>query len=185
MHWLGHSVDRADGLQTTAAEALHLNFAGIVGGAYAGETRLSCSRVVAQYAKGTTIRNTRQLSIVSAEELQQIAAAMHIPQINPAWLGANMVVSGIGDFSHVPPSSRLQIPSGATLVVDMENRPCHLPIPAIEAAYPGMGARFRQAARGRRGITAWVEREGDIRMGDILRLHVPDQPVWRGTGVLI
>lgn len=185
MVWLGHSANRDAGLHTFDAEALDLDFAGIIGGSYVGETRLSCSRVVAQYAKGTTIRNTRQLSIVSEEELHLIAAAMQVPRINPSWLGANMVVAGIGDFSHVPPSARLQAPSGATIVVDMENRPCHLPIPLIEAAHSGLGARFPQAARGRRGVTAWVECPGMMQVGDTLRLHVPDQPVWRGADGLI
>jgi hypothetical protein len=27
-------------------------------------------------------------------------------------------------------------------------------------------------------VTAWVEREGEIRLGAKLRLHIPDQPVW-------
>lgn len=185
MVWLGFSAAREDGLQTASADMLDLDFGGIVGGAYVGETRLSCSRVVAQYAKGTTIRNTRQLSVVSEEELQLIAAAMQIPNLHPSWMGANLVVGGIGDFSHVPPSARLQAPSGATVVVDMQNRPCHLPIPLIEAAHIGMGARFPQAARGRRGVTAWVECPGMLRVGDTLRLHVPDQPVWRGSDGLI
>jgi hypothetical protein len=24
----------------------------------------------------------------------------------------------------------------------------------------------------------WVEREGTVALGDTLRLHIPDQPVW-------
>jgi hypothetical protein len=33
-------------------------------------------------------------------------------------------------------------------------------------------------AEGRRGVTAWVERVGVLRVGDRLRLHVPDQRPW-------
>jgi len=135
-------------------------------------------RVLPQYPRGTEIRNTRQFSIVSAEELAQIAAAMALDRLDPAWLGASMVVEGIPDFSHLPPSSRLQGESGATLVVDLENRPCTLPAKVIEAARPGAGKLFKPAGKGKRGITAWVEREGVFRLGDRLRLHVPDQPVW-------
>ena len=90
-------------------------------------------------------------------------------------LGASVVVSGIPDFSHLPPSSRLQGPDGATVTVDMQNRPCQFPAMTIEAAQPGHGKAFRTAAKGLRGVTAWVEREGCFRIGDQLRLHVPDQ----------
>ena len=33
------------------------------------------------------------------------------------------------------------------------------------------GNRFKGAAKGKRGVTAWVEREGDIYLGDTLTLH--------------
>jgi len=48
----------------------------------------------------------------------------------------------------------------------------------IEAVRPGNGRGFKRAAEGRRGVTAWVEREGMLRLGDTLRLHVPDQRAW-------
>jgi hypothetical protein len=89
-----------------------------------------------------------------------------------------MVIEGIPDFSHVPPSSRLQGPDGATLVVDMQNRPCHLPARSIESVSPGMGKLFKPAAEGKRGVTVWVQREGRIAVGDRLRLHIPDQRGW-------
>jgi hypothetical protein len=88
------------------------------------------------------------------------------------------VISGIPDFSHLPPSSRLQVDGGATLVLDMENRPCTLPAKGIEALHPGYGAKFKPAAKDRRGVTAWVEREGVLRLGAKVRLHVPDQRAW-------
>ena len=78
----------------------------------------------------------------------------------------------------MPPSSRLQFTSGATLTVDMENRPCHLPAPVIDEDAPGHGKAFKAAAKGRRGVTAWVEREGALHLGDEVVLHIPDQRVW-------
>lgn len=176
--WLGVVTDRAARLAAAPVEALQATFAGVAGEEHGGLTRPSCSRVKAQYPRGTEIRNTRQFSILSAEELAQIATAMGVDRLDPALLGASMVVEGIPDFSHLPPSSRLQAESGATLVVDLENRPCTLPAKEIEAVHPGRGRLFKPAATGRRGITAWVEREGLFRLGDRLRLHVPDQPVW-------
>ncbi|MFN0194606.1 MAG: MOSC domain-containing protein [Aestuariivirga sp.] len=167
-------------LASEPERALYAAFAGVEGEVHAGLTRASCSRVTAQYAAGTTIRNTRQFSILSEEELALIAQAMGLERLDPSLLGASMVVMGIPDFSHVPPGSRLQGPSGATLVVDLENRPCVFPGKGIEAAHAGHGRAFMPAAMGRRGITAWVEAEGRIALGDRLRLHVPDQPAWAG-----
>ena len=176
--WLGLVRDRDVALQAEAVDALVATFAGPEGEAHCGLTRPSCSRVTAQYPKGTTIRNTRQFSVLSAEDLAGIAARMGVERLDPALVGATMVVEGIPDFSHVPPGSRLQAEGGATLVVDIENRPCTLPARPIEGRHPGYGAKFKAAAQGRRGITAWVEREGTFRLGEAIRLHIPDQPVW-------
>ncbi|MFW5655777.1 MAG: MOSC domain-containing protein [Roseicyclus sp.] len=177
--WLGVTPDRDAALRSTPREVLELTFAGPKGEAHAGLTRASDSRVLAQYAKGTEIRNVRQLSILSREDLDAIAAEMGLPRLEPAWFGATMIVEGIPDFTLIPPASRLQDEaSGATLTVDMENLPCHLVAREIEAAHPGRGKAFKSAAAGRRGVTAWVEREGRIAVGARLRLHVPAQPAW-------
>lgn len=155
-----------------------LSFAGFIGEVHAGLTRPSCSRVLSQYPRNTEIRNARQVCAVSAEELAAIAAELGLEAVDPAWLGAGVVIAGIPDFTHVPPSSRLQGEGGATLVVDMENLPCQEPARTIEAARPGHGRAFKAAARGRRGVTAWVEREGVLRLGERVRLHVPAQRAW-------
>ncbi|MEQ8900262.1 MAG: sulfurase [Roseovarius sp.] len=176
--WIGRVADRASSLAAEPLSEVSVSYAGIAGEEHAGLTRPSCSRVVAQYPKGTEIRNVRQFSVLSVEELAAIAAKMGVDRIDPAWVGASLVVEGIPDFTHLPPSSRLQGPDGVTLVVDMENRPCHLPAKVIDAHLPGVGGRFKAAAQGRRGVTAWVEREGVLRLGEMLRLHIPDQPAW-------
>lgn len=177
--WLGVVRHRETALRSTPRMAGHLGFGGLEGEDHGGLTRASCSRVTSQYPKGTEIRNTRQLCIVSAEEMSQVAQDIGLAAFNPEWCGANIVIEGIPDFTHIPPSSRLQIDTGATLTVDMENRPCHLPAPVIEADAPGHGKAFKAAAKGRRGVTAWVEREGEIRLGCTVTLHVPDQRGWR------
>ena len=177
--WIGYVPDRDAALASTSLQEAQLTFAGIPGEAHGGLTRPSCSRVVSQHPRGTEIRNTRQLSVVSQEELDEIAADCGLETLNPALVGASLVITRIPDFTHLPPSSRLQMPDGATLVVDMENRPCHLPAKPINADHPGAGDRFKAAAKGKRGITAWVEREGMMRVGDTVRLHVPDQRAWR------
>ncbi|MEE4119286.1 MAG: MOSC domain-containing protein [Paracoccaceae bacterium] len=179
--WLGtvESDDRS-ALMARAVDRLDLTFEGIAGSVHAGSMRPSCSRVTSQHRKGTTIRNVRQLSIVSAEELSEMAAALGLPAIDPARLGASVVVEGIADFTHLPPSSRLQGPSGVTLVVDMLNEPWQLPARSLARAHGEAAKTFRRAAQGRRGITAWVEREGALSVGDTLALHIPRQRAWRG-----
>lgn len=176
--WLGTVPDRDAQLESVSLESLKATFAGPERESHGGLTRPSCSRVTGQYPRGTTIRNTRQFAILSAEDLSAIAAKMGLAALDPALVGATMVIEGIPDFSHIPPSSRLQGGGGATLVVDMENRPCTLPARPIETRHPGFGAKFKAAAKGRRGITAWVEREGSFTLGETIRLHIPDQPVW-------
>ncbi|MCU0911801.1 MAG: sulfurase [Rhodobacteraceae bacterium] len=177
--WLGRVFDRGASLRATAVERLRLGFAGPEGEAHGGLTRPACSRVAALHPRGTEIRNVRQLSILSADDLAAIAAAMDLGALDPALLGASAVVAGIPDFTHLPPGSRLQGEGGATVVVDMENLPCQLPAREVETEAPGHGARFRAAAKGRRGITAWVEREGEWRVGERMRLFVPAQRAWR------
>ena len=176
--WLGRVADRDAALQSAPLTEVMARFSGPEGEAHGGLTRPSCSRVTGQYKKNTEIRNVRQFSILGAEDLAAIAAAMGIEALDPALVGASMVIASIPDFSHIPPSSRLQAEGGATLVVDMENRPCTLPARPIEGVHPGFGKKFKPAAAGRRGITAWVEAEGMLRVGAKVRLHVPDQPVW-------
>ena len=178
--WLGSVPDRETSeISTIQISEMRLSFAGFADEIHSGLTRESCSRVAAQYPQGTEIRNTRQVSIVSAEELQEIAEEVGLDRLEPRWLGASIVVQGIPDFSHIPPSSRLQSDNGTTLTVDMQNRPCQYPAMTIEAEQPGHGQKFKPAAKGRRGITAWVEREGVLSVGDRLRLHIPDQRPWR------
>ena len=176
--WLG-GVQSSDGpLWAEPADEMFAGFAGMAGEVHHGITAPSCVRMTAQYPQGTEVRNTRQFSVLSAEELAEIAGDMGLAVLSPSLVGASMVVSGIPDFSHVPPGSRLQGASGATLVVNLNNRPCTIPAKAIEAAHPGHGKRFKPAAEGRRGVVAWVEREGTLRIGDDIRLHIPDQRPW-------
>ena len=176
--WIGRVTDRDATLAAEALQEVEVSYAGIPGEVHGGLTRPSCSRVVAQYPKGTEIRNVRQFSVLSVEELAAIANVMGVERLDPAWVGASLVVEGIPDLTHLPPSARLQGPDGVALVVDMENRPCHLPAKVIDAHAAGFGRRFKQAAEGRRGVTAWVGREGTLRVGNSLRLHIPDQPAW-------
>lgn len=177
--WIGRVLDRAVSLQSVSVPEAALTYAGIPGEAHGGITRPACVRVRSQYPKGTEIRNVRQLCVMSAEELDEIAADCGLTTLDPGYMGASLVIRGISDLTHLPPSSRLQMPDGSALVVDMENRPCHLPAKVINVDHPGAGDKFKAAAKHKRGVTAWVEREGHMRVGGAVRLHVPDQRAWR------
>ncbi|MFO1201042.1 MAG: MOSC domain-containing protein [Tabrizicola sp.] len=178
--WLGFQPVPVEKLVITSrpVEAMPLTFAGFEGEIHAGVTRPACSRVAKQHPRDTEIRNVRQLCVVSAEEMAEVARAMGLAAMDYAWVGASLVLEGIPDLTHLPPSSRLQGPDGVTLVVDMENLPCQEPAVTIEKALPGQGKGFKTAAAGKRGVTAWVEREGTLRLGDEVRLHIPAQRAW-------
>ncbi len=175
--WLGH-VPADTTIRAQPVDTLNLGFSGDIGARHEGVNRASCVRVKNLYPEGTEIRNVRQLTVLSQEELSAIADDMRLDQLDPSHLGASIVLRGIPDFTHIPPSSRLQAEDGLTLTVDMENRPCVLPGREIEADQPGHGAAFKPAARGRRGVTAWVERPGHLNLGDKMKLFVPDQRSW-------
>ena len=181
--WLGVITQRKSvELQTEARSFIKIDWNGVLGSAHSGRTRFSDVRVSQQHDKGTEISNVRQLSIVSQEDIEQISAGMCMGQFDPSWLGANLVVSGLPDFSHLPPSSRLQSVNGTTLIVDMQNHPCHQIGKTIDLDFPGKGRDFTHHAKGRRGITAWVERPGQLNLGDTLKLHCPEQRNWQPSG---
>ncbi|WP_282152574.1 MOSC domain-containing protein [Ruegeria atlantica] len=175
--WLGH-VPAGGSIRAKAVDVLDLDFSGDKGERHEGLNRTSCVRVKNLYPQGTEIRNVRQLSVLSAEEMDATAKEMGLDRLDPSFLGVSILLRGIPDFTHLPPSSRLQGRDGVTITVDMENRPCVIPGREIEADQPGYGASFKPAAQGRRGVTAWVERPGQLRLGDQMSLFVPDQRAW-------
>jgi hypothetical protein len=164
---------RYEGFEKAAIARLMLRFAGPEGDCHGGLTRSSDSRTVQLYKRDTEIRNVRQVTILAEEELTETAKALAIPAIDPSWFGANMVVSGIPDFTLLLPSTRLQFPSGAVLVVDMENLPCRQIAEVVGQQHPGVRFDVVAAATHRRGVTAWVEREGEIKPGDTVSVWLP------------
>ena len=171
-------VPEGAGLRSYPVERMELGWNGALGEKHSGKTRPACGRVQELHPRGTEIANVRQLTILSAEELAKTALAMGLPDLDPCLVGANIVLRGVPDLTHLPPSARLQGPDGATLVVDMENLPCTLAAKEVEAHHKGFGAAYKPAAAGRRGVTAWVERSGVLEMGQSLRLYIPAQRPW-------
>ena len=167
------SPDRDTGLEKQQREQVLLRFDGIAGDCHGGLTRKSDSRMLKQFRRGTEVKNARQVSILSEEELEDIARAMGIARVKPEWVGANLVTRGIPDLTLLPPSTRLQFPSGAMIVVDIENLPCRYPADIIAKRHPEQTKGFVAAARHKRGIVGWIEAEGDVRLGDAITVWLP------------
>lgn len=170
--------DRESGLEKAEVHEIRLLFSGIEGDCHGGLNRKSDSRMLKQFKRGTEVRNARQVSILSVEELSDIAGIMNIPAVKPEWVGANLVTSAIPDLSLLPPSSRLQFPSGATIVIDMENFPCRYPAEIIEKHNPQQTVGFVTAGMHKRGVVGWVEREGTVTAGDAIIVWIPQQRIY-------
>jgi hypothetical protein len=173
--------DRDSGLEKQATGMLQLLFTGIAGDCHGGLTRKSDSRMLRQFKRGTEVKNARQVSILSIEELADIATAMGIPRVKAEWVGANMVTTGIPDLTLLPLSTRLQFPSGATLVVDIENVPCRYPAAVIDRYHPERETGFVKAAKHKRGLVGWVEAEGDVFKGDAITIWIPPLRIYTHT----
>jgi hypothetical protein len=180
---------RADGLfravrpgdfTTTAVAALDLTFDGIAGDRHAGATRRSGGREP-WYPRGTETRNERQVSLVAADELAAIAAVLGLPTVEPEWLGANLLVSGVANLTLLPPRSLLLFAGGATIRIDGLNTPCRKTGRAIAARFPdheGLDFAFLRAGRDRRGLVGWVEKPGTVRLGETIDIRVPEQRLY-------
>jgi hypothetical protein len=159
-------------------DALTLDFSGIPGDHHAGATRRSTSREP-WYPRGTEIRNDRQLTIVSADELAEVAALMSLDEIAPAWIGVNLVLAGVPALTLLPHGTRLMFAGGATLLVEGENAPCRVAgksIGAHVAGSTGFDLLFPKVARRKRGVVASVEKPGMIAVGETVVVRVPREP---------
>lgn len=169
----GTFVVECRAVKSTPHDTLHLTYAGITGDRHEGLVRPSGPREP-WYPRGTPMRNERQVSILGAEELAEIAATLGVDYLDPAWIGANLCLSGIQNLTQLPPRSLLLFPSGATLRIDGDNDPCRKCGAAIMAHIPDrpdLQFAFVKAAKDKRGLVAWVEREGIIRAGDEVKVR--------------
>ena len=178
----GTFVVEAAAVESTARPELMLTYAGVVGDRHEGLVRPSGAREP-WYPRGTPMRNERQLSILSAEELAEVAATLDLPQILGQWVGANLVLSGIPHLTQLPPRSLMMFPSGATIRIDGDNDPCRKTGKTIAAQHEGradLEFGFVKAAMGKRGLVGWVEREGVIRAGDVVKVRTWRQAAYPG-----
>lgn len=166
--------DDPNTLITTARDRVEVDFAGFLGDHHSGLTRKSDSRTP-KYPRGTEIRNDRQISIVSVEDLATAARRMALDELQAEWIGANLLLEGIPNFSRLPANTRLYFGGGVVLVITGENHPCRTAGRAIAEKTGDDGAvdRFPKAARGLRGVVAVVELPGVVAAGEAVRAEVP------------
>jgi len=149
-------------------DEVQVTWEGLVGDKHYGLT-MKAGSSQKPYPKGTEVRNVRQISIVSAEELNEIAEAMQLPVVKPAWVGANVMLSGIEGLTQLPPGSRLYFENGVGIVIEGENMPCTTAGGSLQKQYPDridITSAFPKKAIGKRGLVGWVERPGTIRKGE-------------------
>jgi len=180
---VGLYVAAGDHFETSAVDEIVLGFEGIDGDFHGGFTRRSGGREP-WYPRGTEIRNERQLSIVAPDELATIAERMGIAEVEPEWIGANLLISGIPQLSMLPSGTMLFFKGGVTLKVDAQNGPCRLSGRSV-AEHAGMADHeagsllFPKAAKRLRGLVAWVEKPGKIADGEDVTVRIPEQWIYR------
>jgi len=135
--------------------------------------------------EGTIRRNERQWSAVSDGELEQIREAMDLSEpLTAARVGANLCLSGIKELSRLPKGTILKFPSGAALMVEEYNPPCHDMGKQIAKEYttrsgvPLASTAFSKAAKLTRGVVGVVEVAGTISAGDEVMIEVYETPDW-------
>jgi hypothetical protein len=169
-----------DDFETSPVATLALGFDGIAGDRHGGLTRASGGREP-WYPKGTEMRNERQVSILSPDDLAAVATGMNIPELRPEWIGGNILLSGIPQLTLLPPRTCLFFAGGVTIRIDGLNMPCRLSGRSVAARHPGrdgLDLAFVKAAKRRRGLVGWVEKPGMIAAGEAVEAKVPEQWIY-------
>jgi len=135
--------------------------------------------------KGTIRRNERQWSAVSVEELAEIEAVMELNEpLTAACIGANLCLRGVQELSRLPRGTLLKFPSGAELMVEEYNPPCHDMGKILASKYTTRGGGqlsstgFSKAAKLTRGVVGVVEVAGTISAGDEVAIEIYATPAW-------
>ena len=135
--------------------------------------------------EGTIRRNERQWSAVSIEELAEIQDAMDLTEPPSATdLGANLCLAGLPELSRLPKGTLLKFPSGAELMVEEFNPPCHDMGKKLAAKYTTRSGEapsttaFSKAAKLNRGVVGVVEAAGAVSAGDAVTVDIYETPAW-------
>ena len=169
-----------DDLTSAPVAELRLDFGGVSGDRHFGFTRKAGAREP-WYPRGTVIRSGREVSIVSRDELAEVARRLEIPELPPEWIGANLVIEGVPDLSLLPSGTRLFFEGDASVVVEEINGPCRDAgrlIARHAGGRPDLELLFPKVALGLRGVVASVERAGTVRAGTVVIVRIPEQRLY-------
>jgi MOSC domain-containing protein YiiM len=135
--------------------------------------------------EGTIRRNERQWSAVSVEELAEIQDVMDLREpLTATQLGANLCLAGLQELSRLPKGTLLKFPSGAELMVEEYNPPCHdmgkklASMHTTRSGKPLSSTAFSKAAKLTRGVVGVVEVAGAISAGDEVTVELYETPAW-------
>lgn len=172
-----------DDLSKEEHSTIQVELDGIVGDRHRSHARTTWQGD--KQPEGTTRRNERQWSAVSAEELACIQEAMDLSEpLTAASLGANLCLSGLQELSRLPKGTLFKFPSGAELIVEEYNPPCHDMGRRVALKYttrsgePLSSTAFSNAAKLTRGVVGVVEVAGTISAGDEVTVEIYESPDW-------
>lgn len=158
---------------------------GIVGDRHRGFDRVAWAGD--KQPEGTRRRNERQWSAMSVEEIAAVSQAMDLDTpLTAGRLGANLCLEGVADLSRMPKGTVLRFPSGAELIVEEYNPPCHdmgKQVAADFRTHAGTAPEataFPKAAKLTRGVVGVVEVPGTISVDDDVEIVVYEVPSWLG-----
>lgn len=161
----GHHFSKQPALEIRLLTGL-----GVAGDAHMGETVKHRSRV----AKDPTQPNLRQVHLIQSELFDELAARGFT--VKPGDMGENVTTRGI-DLLGLPEATRLEIGAEAIIEITGLRNPCV----QIDNFSKGlMQAVLDRDAQGnlirKAGVMAVVIRGGDIRVGDPIRIRLPEGP---------
>ncbi len=172
-----------DDLSKEQHASIQVELDGIVGDRHRSYTRRTWPGD--KQPQGTTRRNERQWSAVSVEELSDIQKVMDLAEpLTASSLGANLYIRGVPRLSTLPKGTLFTFPSGAELMVEEYNPPCHEmgeKLAAIHATHSGKplsSTSFSKAAKLTRGVVGVVEAAGSISAGDEVAVTIYETPAW-------
>ncbi len=99
-------------------------------------------------------------------------------------LGANLCLQGVPELSRLPKGTLLKFPSGAELMVEEYNPPCHGMGKKLAAFYAMKSGKslsttaFSKAAKLKRGVVGVIEAAGIINAGDEVTVVLYEHPSW-------
>jgi len=167
-------IGKDKGVRKEPCAQLEVRPDGIVGDRHSGDLKKADGRDKG-IVRGTMIRNWRQWSAISAEELEIMRQNLNLEELDGSLLGPNFILSGIRNFTQLPYGTLLKFPH-AELFVEAENDPCTQAGKAIATVHRGISPHtFVKAAWHVRGLVGVVSKAGIIYAGDNLEIIFPDE----------